>query len=107
MSTENNKINRQQKFAFKLLQIIDLKSSNEYVALPILSMYHTSKNIRQKYESSKSRIIAPTWNHEFELSDGFYLVSDIQYYIAYIIKKHKTLPTNPPIHIYISRVNNS
>ena len=105
MSTENNKINRQQKFVFKLLQIIDLKSLNEYV--PILPMYHTSKNIRQKYESSKSRIIAPTWNDEFELSDGFYLVSDIQYYITYIIKKHKTLPTNPPIHIYISRVNNS
>ena len=31
MSTENNKINRQQKFVFKLLQIIDLKSLNEYV----------------------------------------------------------------------------
>ena len=26
-------------------------------------------------------------------------MSDIQDYIDYIIKKHETLPTNPPIHI--------
>ena len=29
------------------------------------------------------------------------LVSDIQSSIEYIIKKHETLTTNPPIHIYI------
>ena len=27
-------------------------------------------------------------------------------YIEYIIKKHKKLPTNPPIHIYVIRINN-
>ena len=35
-----------------------------------------------------------------------YSVSDIQDYIEYIIKKLETLTTNPPIHIYINRINN-
>ena len=34
------------------------------------------------------------------------LNSGIQDHIEYIIKKHKELPVNPPIHIYINRINN-
>ena len=41
------------------------------------------------------------WNDDFELPEGFYLVSDIQNYINYNVKSKKKLPTNPPIHIYI------
>ena len=55
------------------------------------------------------KIIAPTWNVEFELPDGYFSVSDIQDYIEYIIKnikKHETLTKIPPIHIYINRINN-
>ena len=51
-------------------------------------------------------MIAPTWNDEFKLPDGSYSVSDIQDYIKYIIKKHETLTTIPPIHLYINRINN-
>ena len=36
---------------------------------------------------------------------GFYSVSDIQDYIEYIIEKHETLTTVPPIHFYIHRIN--
>ena len=32
---------------------------------------------------------APTWNDEFESQDRSYSVSDIQYYIEYIIKSMK------------------
>ena len=32
-------------------------------------------------------------------------MSYIQYYIEYIIKKHETLTTIPPIHVYINRIN--
>ena len=32
-------------------------------------------------------------------------VSDIQYYIEYIIKKHEPLTAIPPIHVYINRIN--
>ena len=46
------------------------------------------------------------WNDVFELPDGSHSVSDIQDYIEHIIKKHETLPTNPPIHIYINRNSN-
>ena len=33
---------------------------------------------------NKHKIIAPTWNDEFELPDGSYCVSAIQDYIEYI-----------------------
>ena len=41
-----------------------------------------------------------------ESPDSSYPVSDIQDYIEYIIKKHKTLTIIPPIHVYINRINN-
>ena len=40
------------------------------------------------------------------MQDGSYSVWDIQHYIEYIIKKHKTLTTIPPIHVCINRINN-
>ena len=35
------------------------------------------KNIRKQYKNNKLKIIAPTWNYEFELPEGSYSVSDI------------------------------
>ena len=58
----------------------------------------------EKYKKTV-KIIAPTWNDEFELPDGFYSVLDIQDYIKYIIKKHKILTAIPPIYAYINRIN--
>ena len=40
------------------------------------------------------------------MSDGSYSVSYIQNYIEYIVKKHETLTTIPPIHVYINKINN-
>ena len=65
-------------------------------------MYYSWKNIRKQYKSNKLKIIAPTWNDEFESPD----FSDIQDYIEYIDKNHKTLTTIPPVHVYINRINN-
>ena len=62
------------------------------------------KNIRKKYKKNKLKIIPPTWNDEFELPDGS--VSNIQYYIEYVIKKHETLSTIPPIHVFVNRIDN-
>ena len=70
-------------------QRLDLRSSNKYVALQNLSLYYTWKNIRKQYKNDKLKIIPPTWNNEFELPDGSHSVSDIQYYIEYIIKSMK------------------
>ena len=60
----------------------------------------------KQYKNNKLKIIAPTWNLEFELPDGSYSVSDIQDYIEYIIKKHEKLTTITFIHVYINRINN-
>ena len=38
------------------------------------------RTIRQQNKSNKPKIIASTWNGEFELPDGSYSVSDIQDY---------------------------
>ena len=65
------------------------------------------KNIRKQHQNNKLKIVAPAWNDEFELPDGSYSVSDIQDYIEYIIKRHETLKTIPPIHVHINRINNS
>ena len=65
---------------------------NKHVALQNLRIYHTRNNIRQQYENNKLKIIAPTWNYEFELSDGSYSMSDIQDYIERIIKNMKNYP---------------
>ena len=53
-------------------------------------IYYIWKNIRLLYKNNRLKIIAPTWNDEFEVPDASYSVSDIQDYIEYIIKKHET-----------------
>ena len=50
---------------------------------------YTWKNIRQQYKNNTLKETTATWNDEFELPDGPYLVSDIQYYIRYIIQSMK------------------
>ena len=99
----NSKTNEPHKFVLNVSQRLDLRSSNKHVALQNLSIYYNWKNIRQQCKNNKLKMIVPTWNDEFELLDGSYSVSDIQDYIK--IKKHETLPTNLPIHIYISKIN--
>ena len=72
-----------------------------------LSIYYTCKNIKSAYSNIKSKISAPTWNDESDLSDGSYSISDIQDYFEYIIKKHETTAYNPPVHIYVNKIKKS
>ena len=106
MNMENSETSEPHKFVLKLSQRLGLRSSDKHVALQKLSIYYTLKNIRKKYKNNKLKIIARTWNDEFELPDGSYSVSDIQDYTEYIIKKHETLTTIPPIHVCINKINN-
>ena len=46
MKKENSKTSEQNKFVLNLLQRLDLKSSNIYVALQNFFIYNTWKNIR-------------------------------------------------------------
>ena len=89
MNTENSKTNESHKFVLNLSQRLDLRSSDELVALQNLSIYYTWKNMRKQCKKNKLKIIAPTWYDEFELPDGSYSVSDIQDYIECIIKNMK------------------
>ena len=106
MNTENNETNESHKFVLNMSQRLDLRSSDEHVALQNSSIYYKWKNIRKQYKNNKLTIIAPIWNDEFKLPDGSYSVSDIQDYIGFIIKKHETLTKVYPIHVYINRIKN-
>ena len=106
MKTKNSQTNGPHKFVLNLSQRLDLRSSKKYVALQNLSIYYTWKNIRKQFLNNKLKIIVPTGNDEFELPDGYYSVSDIQYYIEFIIKKHETLTGSRPIYVYINGINN-
>ena len=70
-----------------------------------MSTYYTWKNIKSEHKN-KSKISAPTWNDEFNLSDGSYSLSDIKDYFEYIIKKHETIADNPPVQIYENKIKN-
>ena len=70
-----------------LLDEINLKRSDKYVALSNLSIYYTWKYIKMSYKNNKFKISAPTWNEESQLPNRSYFVSDNQDYFEYIFKK--------------------
>ena len=88
INSKNNKTSDLQRLLINLTDKINLKRSDKYVALSSLSMYYTLKKIKKSYMTNKFKISAPTWNEEFELTDGSYSVSDIQDCFEYILKKH-------------------
>ena len=49
-------------------------------------MYSRWKNIKKLNKINNFKILAPTWNEEFELTDASYSISDIQDYSEYIFK---------------------
>ena len=53
MNTEITKTDKLHKFVLNLSQRLDLRSSNEHVALQSLSLYYTWKNIRKQYKNNK------------------------------------------------------
>ena len=96
---ENSKTSQPHKFVLHLSQRLELRISDKHDALQNLSIYCTWKNLRKQYKNNKLKMIAPTWNDKFELSDGSYFVSDIQDYIEFIIKKHQRVTIIPPIQV--------
>ena len=76
------------------------------MALTSLSIYYTWKNIKSEYNSSKCKNSASTWNATFDLLDGSYWISDIQYYFEFVIKKQETLTENAPTQIYPNKIKN-
>ena len=89
MNSENNKKSKLHVLILKLTNKLDLRIGEKIIALSNPSIYYTWKNIKSSYNNTKFKISAPTWNDEFELLDGSYIwiLSDIQDYFEYIIKK--------------------
>ena len=103
------KLNQKIKILNRRLNLLDkinLKRSQEYVALSNLNFYYTWKDMEKTYKNNKFKLSAQTWNEKFELPDGSYSVSDIQGYFEYILKKHEKVTENPSIRIYIDKIEN-
>ena len=106
MNSENSRTSEYHVLILKLTDKLDLRSGEKSITLPNLSIYYTWKNIKSSYNSNKFKISAPKWNDEFELPDGSYLISDIQDYFEYILKKHNENVDSPLIKIYINKIEN-
>ena len=105
-NSKNSKTNEPYKCKYDLIDKLDLENPNKNMALANLSIYYTWKNVKSTYNNNNFKISAPTWNETFDLPDGSYNISEIQDYIAYIIKKHETIGENAPILIYANTINN-
>ena len=77
MKSENIKTSMPHVLMLNLTDKIDLRRGEKCIALSNLSINYTWKNIKSSYNNNKFKISAPTWNDEFELSDGSYSTSDI------------------------------
>ena len=88
MNSEDSKTSKAHVLILNLTDNIDLTRGGKSIALSNLSIYYTWRNIKTSYNNNKLKISAPTWNEEFKLPDGSYLISDIQDYFEYILKKH-------------------
>ena len=106
MNYENSKTSDPHRLLFNLTDRINLKRSDKYVALCNLTIYYTWENIKKSYINNKIKILAPTWNEEFELLNGSYSVSDIRDYSTYMLKRYETVTDNPSIKIYLNKIEN-
>ena len=77
INSENSKTSDPHRLLLNLSDKINLKRSDKHVVLFNLSIYYTWKNIKKSYKNNKFKMLAPTWNEEFELPDESYYVSDI------------------------------
>ena len=106
MNSKNSRTSDPHRLLLNLTYKINLKRSNKYVALSNLNIYYTWKNIKKSYKNNKFKISAPTWNEEFQLTDGSYSASDTEDHFEYIIKQHERVTSNLPIMIYINKIEN-
>ena len=104
INSENSKTSDSHRLLLNLTDKVNQKRSGKYVALSNFSIYYIQKNIKKSYKN-KIKILAPTWNEEFELPNGSYSASDIQDCFEYI-NKSQTVTDNPSIVIYLNKIKN-
>ena len=92
INSEKIKTSKPHVLILNLTDKLDLRRGEKSITSPNLSIYYTCKNMKSSYNNNKLKILAPTWNNEFELPNGSYSVSDNQDYFEYILKSmEKTL----------------
>ena len=106
INSKNGRTSEYHVLVLKLADKLDLRRGQKSVTLSNFSIYHTWKNIKSSYNNNKFKISAPRWSDEFELPDGSYLISDIQDYLEYILKKHSENVDNPSIKIHVNKIEN-
>ena len=106
MNSEKSKTSKPHALTLKFTNKLGLRIGEKVIALSNLSIYYTWKNIKSSYNNNKFKISAPTWNDEFELLDGSYSVSDIQYYFGYILRKHGEDIDELSVKIYVNKIEN-
>ena len=84
MNSQNSKTSKLHILKLKFTSKLDLRLGEKVIALSNTSIYYTWRNIKSSYNNNKFKILAPTWNDEFELPDGSYSVSDMQDYFRNI-----------------------
>ena len=62
VDSKNSKTSDPHRILLNILNKINLKRSDKYVALSNLSIYYTWKNIKKLYKNNKFKISAPKWN---------------------------------------------
>ena len=76
-NSENSRTSKPHVLILKLTDKLDFTRGEKSIALSNLSIYYTWKKMKSSYNNNQFKISAPTWNDEFELTDGSYLVSGI------------------------------
>ena len=59
MNSENSKTSDPHRLLLNLLDKINLKKSDQYVALSNLTIYYKWKNIKKSYKNNKFKISSP------------------------------------------------
>ena len=106
MNTLNSRTNESNGFKYNFINELNLNNPNKNITLANISIYYNWRNITSEYNNNKFKIHAPTWNDEFNLSDGSYNIEQIQDYFKCMIEKHETIADNPPIQICVNKIKN-
>ena len=106
LNSESSRPSEYHVLVLKLTDKLDLKRGQKSIALSNLCIYYIWKNIQSSCNTNKFKISAPTWSDKFELSDGLYLIADIQDYFNYILKTHNENVDNQSIRIYVNKIEN-
>ena len=101
MNSENSKTSKPHVLILSLTDKTDSRRCEKSIALSNLIL-HMEKH-KKIIHNNKFKISTPTWNDEFELPDGSYLIWDIQDFFEYILKKHGENIDNPAV-IYINKI---